>query len=171
MGRECTVCRHERREQVDAALVMGTAYRELASRHGVSISALSRHNRDHVSVALARVSAEREKAGAESALDRLERLYHRALRVLDAAEGEGKASLSLSAIKELRGLVEVLARITGELDESTKVQVVNVQTSQEWQTIRAALFDALAPFPRAAQAVTGRLLALGAGTVDGEVAR
>lgn len=160
MPRTCTVCSNEQREALDAALVMGTAYRELSSRYGVSISALSRHRRDHVSAALAKVTAEREVAGAESALDRIETLYRRALLVLDTAEGEGRASLSLAAIKELRGLVELLARLSGELDERAQVAVINVQSSQEWHEIRAALSQALGPYPAAAQAVSARLLAL-----------
>jgi hypothetical protein len=37
--------------------------------------------------------------------------------VLKAAEEGGRLHLSLGAIRELRGIVELLARITGELDE------------------------------------------------------
>ncbi len=160
MPRTCTVCHHDDREPLDAELVMGIPYRDLASRYGVSISALSRHRRDHVSPALAKVIAERETAGAESALDRLEALHGRVMRLLDAAEGDGRASLMLAAVREARSLVELVARIRGELDERPQVAVVNLQTSDQWLTLRAVLAEALAPYPDAAQAVTVGLLAL-----------
>jgi hypothetical protein len=92
-----------------------------------------------------------------TALERIEDLYTRARAVLDAAESEGKASLSLAAIREARGLVETLAKITGELDERSTMQVVNVMTSPEWVAIRLAVMEELAAFPEAAAAVAARL--------------
>jgi hypothetical protein len=161
MARHCTICEHEAREAVDAAIVLGSPYSEIEAQYGVSKSALSRHKRHGISPALAKVKAEREQAGPRSALERLEVLYVQASRVLVAAEQEGKASLTLSAVRELRSLVELLAKITGEIDDRPQVAVINVQTSDEWQQIRAALSQALGPYPEAARAVSTRLLELG----------
>jgi len=80
--------------------------------------------------------------------------------VLASAEAEGKAALSLAAIRELRGLVELLAKITGELDDRPQVQIVNVTTSPEWLQVRGALMGALRPYPDAARAVAGSLAQL-----------
>lgn len=163
MPRVCTVCSHEDREAIDQAMVFGEPMRAIAIRvGGVSKDALSRH-RAHISPALSRLVAEREMAGPASALDRLEELYAKASGVLSAATEEGKASLSLAAIRELRGLVETLAKITGELDERPTVQVLNVATSPEWLQVRGALMAALRPYPEAAQAVAGSLTQLEAG--------
>lgn len=140
----------------------GVTLRDAARRFGLSKDSVSRH-KAHVSQALATVVAEREQAGARSALDRLEDLYDRASRVLDAAESEGKATLTLQAVKELRGIVETLAKVTGELDESPKVAVLNVASSAEWVATRAAMLDALQPYPEAARAVAARLVELEAG--------
>lgn len=139
---------------------MGVAYRDLASRYEVSISALSRHKRDHVSPALARVAAAREEAGPASAMDRLEELRQKTMELLEAAEADGKASLMLSAVREARSLVELIAKITGELDERPQVGVFNLQTSPDWLRVRSVLVEALSPYPAAAQAVSARLLAL-----------
>jgi hypothetical protein len=125
--------------------------RTIGIRHGVSKDAVRRH-RAHISPALSRLVAEREEAGPASALDRLESLYRQASEVLDAARAGGQASLSLAAIKELRGLVEVLAKITGELDERP-VTVVNLAESAEWVQLRGLIMAALQPHPVAAQAV------------------
>jgi len=168
MGRACTVCSHEDREAVDEAIVLGRTLRDIAQQHGVSKDAVSRH-KAHVSPALARLVAEREEAGGKSALARLEELHVRAMRVLDAAESEGKASLSLAAIRELRGLVEVLARITGELDERSTVQVLNLSTSAEWISLRSVVLEALTDFPEARAAVAGRLAGGARVAIEGRV--
>lgn len=162
MPRTCTVCSHEDREAIDEAVVSGGSMRDIARRHAVSKDAVARH-RAHISPALSRLVAEREEAGPASALARLEELYAKADQVLTAATAEGKASLSLAAIRELRSIVETLAKITGELDERPTVQVLNVATSPEWVAVRSALMAALHPFPEAAQAVAGSLAVLEAG--------
>ncbi len=157
MAGTCTVCAHPERKAIDEALITGMPLREIARRWAVSKDAASRH-RKHVSPALARVvSRRRADAGPRSALDRLEELYGRASVVLAAAEREGQASLSLAAIRELRGLVEMLAKITGELDDRPQVNVLNVCTNPEWLATRDAMLGALAPYPEAALAVAARL--------------
>lgn len=156
----CGVCSHDERRDIEAAIVSGKSRRAVASQYGLSKDGVARHEANHLSPALKGVVTKREVAGATSALDRLEHLYGRASRVLDAAEAEGKASLSLAAVRELRGLVETLARITGELDDSPKVAVVNLSSSAEWQTTRAAMLDVLREYPDAGRAVAARLVEL-----------
>ena len=72
----------------------------------------------------------------------------------------------MAAVRELRGLVELLAKITGELDERPSV-TVNLTASPEWQHLQGVILAALARFPDAREAVAGALLA--ADTVPGEV--
>lgn len=158
MTARCTVCAHEQRKAIDEALVLGRSLRDVARQYGPSKDALTRH-RAHISPALQRMVERRQEAGPKAALDRLEDLYTRASRVLDAAEAEGKAALSLSAVRELRGVVETIARVTGELDERPTVNVLNLQTSSEWQSLRGAVLEALAPHPEALQAVVAALAA------------
>ena len=46
--RACTVCAHEQRPAIDAALVRGQPMSALAAHYSVSPDALSRHNAGHV---------------------------------------------------------------------------------------------------------------------------
>lgn len=157
----CTVCHHDQHEVIDTALASGDSLASVARRFGLSPDAVRRHRIGHLSAALKAVQAERETAGARTALDRLEALHDRAERVLAAAEAEGKASLSLQAIRELRSTVELIARLTGELDDRPQVQVLNVTASPEWDALRGVVLSALRPFPEAGRAVA---LALEAGS-------
>jgi hypothetical protein len=164
MAGRCRCCAHPDRAALDEALVTGVPLREIERRWQVSKDSASRH-KQHVSPALAAVIEERRSmAGPVSAMSRLEDLYSRASRILDAAEAEGKASLSLQAMDRLQKLVETLARITGELDERPTVQVLNVAASAEWLTMRQAMLEALGPYPDAAHAVSARLLMIEAGS-------
>lgn len=159
----CTVCAHPEREQIDLALVAGKSNRATARQYALHKDAVLRHKASHVSSALQAVTAARTTEAAQTALDRLEELFTRVGNVLRAAEIEGKPSLVLQAAREMRQTAEVLAKITGELDERNSVQVLNVTADPGWLATRAAMLEALAPHPEAAAAVSVRLLALEAG--------
>ncbi|WP_104177652.1 hypothetical protein [Cryobacterium sp. Y50] len=153
----CKVCQHHDRAEIDRQLVSGLTNTGAVDKWGFSKDSVRRHRQSHLSPALRAAVSRRETAGAVKALDRVEALHGKAMGVLEAAEADGKASLSLAAIRELRGIVELLAKLTGELDERPTVQVLNVTASPEWVQVRGALMQALAPYPDAAQAVAGAL--------------
>ena len=123
---------------------------------GLTDKMLRRH-KPHLTAAMVQLKKEREQAGPRSALDRLEEFYERTSKILDAAEKEGRAQVSLSAVRELRGLVETLAKITGELDDRPQV-VVNLAESREWAHMQDVIIAALALHPEARVAVAGALV-------------
>jgi hypothetical protein len=163
MPQPCSVCALPGRQDVDEALVAGVAYREIAKRNGCSISSLSRHRKDHISPALRAVEAAAVESGGQTTAERIQGLYGRAERILEAAEADGNGGLALSSIRELRSIVELLARITGELDTRPVTQILNVQSSQEWIDLRTTILAALAAYPDARMAVV-EALALKAAT-------
>jgi hypothetical protein len=72
-----------------------------------------------------------------------EEIYSRALKADNLAAAIG-------AIRELRGLTELYAKLTGELQSQT---VNNIIVMPEWVTLRNAIMYALEPYPEARQAV------------------
>lgn len=158
MPAHCVTCEHPEREAIDRAIVVGETLRSLASRYGMHRTSLARHAQAHLSPALVKVLTEREEAGPRTVLERLEELHTEVRSILDAAKEGGKASVSLAAVRELRGILDTIARITGELNERPQVAVFNLSTSPEWAEVRAALAQSLAPYPEARAAV-GRALA------------
>ncbi|HCG56410.1 MULTISPECIES: hypothetical protein [Brevibacterium] len=154
---KCSVCRHPDRETVDRELVAGLTLREAADKYGLGKDAVGRHKRNHLSKTLKAVQERRETAGAQKAVDRAEELYVKASTILERSEEEGNGQLGLAAIKELRSTVELLAKLTGELDERPQVNVLNVSSSPEWLAIQQAMLEALSPFPEARIAVAGTL--------------
>ena len=54
MGRCCTVCTHEKRQEIDKALVTGATHREVSERFRLSPSAVYRHKQGHLAARLKR---------------------------------------------------------------------------------------------------------------------
>jgi hypothetical protein len=157
MPRACTVCLHEDRPAIDRALVEGVPFRDIARRWAtLSKDSVARHREAHVSPALTVVRARREAAGAETLADRVESLYGRASAILERAEDGGRDHVALGALRELRGIVELLARLTGELD-SRPSTVVNIIGSADWWQLRDRLLAALPDDPNQRAAVVRRL--------------
>jgi hypothetical protein len=84
-------------------------------------------------------------------------LHSRVLGILERAEESGDLRAATGAIREARSMIELLAKLTGELDEKPEVNIV---LSPQWLAIRGAILDALEPFPEARIAVGARLLAV-----------
>src|SRR5687768_3337477 len=111
MPRLCTVCTHPERAAIDAALVSGEPMRGIARRFAVSEDALNRHRRDHIAATLAK-AADAESVAADDLLGQVRFLQAKALGILSSAEAAGSLNVALGAIREARGNVELLAKLT-----------------------------------------------------------
>lgn len=160
MGRMCTVCGHPDRPAIDAALVSRDSFRGIARRFAVGQDAVERHAKAHLSAAMTRASEAAAVVRGDDLLAQVRDLQGRALGILEKAETAGKLTPAVAAIREARGCVELLAKLLGELNEGT---TVNVLVSVEWHATRRVLLDALAPFPEARMAVAVALETIDAG--------
>jgi len=111
MPATCSVCAHPDRDAIDESLVRGVPYRAISRQHGVGRDSVARHAKSgHVPIVIV-VSGERHEAErAESLTQRAEFLWRRAAVILD--QSEGRPNVELSAIRELRQVVELLGRLT-----------------------------------------------------------
>jgi hypothetical protein len=101
-----------------------------------------------------------EVAQADDLLGQVRDLQARTLAILEAAEETRQHRTALSAIREARSNLELLAKLLGKLDERP---VTNVLVSAEWVSVRTAMMEALGPYPQAQMAEAERLLELEAG--------
>lgn len=153
MPRTCTLCNHKERDAIDLVLLEGQPYRRIATQFNVSEAAVRRH-RDHLPGTLIRAHEAAEVAHADNLLEQVRALQTRALSILDRADAAGDLRTALSAIREARGNLELLAKLLGELQQEG---TVNITLSPEWISLRAKLVTALLPYPEVAQAVAGAL--------------
>ncbi len=154
MPRSCTVCLHPERHAVNVALVQREPYRHIASRYSVSTGALQRHAKDHLPELLAKAKDAVDVAEADDLLSRLEALQSRTLAVLEAVEGTENYSIALAAIREARSNLELIGRVTKELES---MPTINLTLNPEYLEARAVIVHALEPFPDARQAVSDAL--------------
>jgi len=98
---KCSLCIHGERKEIDAALVSGTSYRNIAERFGTSLAAIFRH-KSHTAQAIAKATEKRDLNLGDSILSRLEKLYERGEKILDDAERGGDGRLALASIREVR---------------------------------------------------------------------
>src|SRR5262249_54445053 len=103
MPRACTICTHNNREQINAALVSSTPIRGIARRFAVSEDALVRHRMAHLPIALVGAQAAAEVAQADSLLGQVRHLQAKALAILSRAEEAGDLRVALLGIAQARG--------------------------------------------------------------------
>lgn len=150
MARTCTVCVHPDREAIEDALMSSVANRRIAAQYAVSEQAVRRHKASHISATLARATEAGEIARADDLLEQVRDLQARTLAILEAVEYTAEHKTALSAIKESRANLELLLKLSGELDERPQI---NVLVSAEWLELRAVIIGALEAHPQARESV------------------
>jgi len=154
MPRRCTICDHPKCAEIDRALVgNGTSYRRIAAQFGVAETSLRRHKAEHLPVLLVKAKEAEEVMNADTLLEQVRQLKKRAMALLDGAEKAQDFRTALGAIREARGTLELLAKLVGELQSGT---VVNVGAPLPHAiTVREVEAYKLSPEDRAALARIG----------------
>lgn len=150
MAQKCTVCTHVDAGKINKQLVENVPLDTLAKETGLTVSALHRHNKNHIPAQLAKAQEAKEAVAAASLMHRVTCLNAKAETIYSKALEAENLSAAIGAIRELRGITELYARITGELQAEI---VNNIIITPEWIHLRNAILIALEPYPDARQAV------------------
>lgn len=143
MPRLCTVCIHPEAEKIDTAVVEGKAsLRKISQQFKISPHSLYRHKRNHLPGKLVKAREAKEVAGASDNLSRLSRLQDEAQSILQAAKKSRSLHIALEAIRELSRLIELQAKITGELRPE-----VNIVLDPSYISMRTIVLNVLQPYP------------------------
>jgi hypothetical protein len=129
MPRTCTICAHAQRIEIDTALISAGQFgsiRDIATRYGTSKSALDRH-KPHVTDALVKAKAASETAQADTLMDKIAQLEQEARRLGKKAEDAGDIRAAMAAVRELVRIVELLAKIQGDIKEPGGKTTIVVQ--------------------------------------------
>jgi len=122
MPKACGVCLHPNRESIDTAMVRNRPLRTIEGQFGVSRSALSRH-RGHIEEAITKAVEATEGTKAVSLLDRLESLITDCKSIALKASQARQWASAVSAAREIRGCIELLAKLSGQLQQGPNVNV------------------------------------------------
>ena len=154
MPRRCSICGHEKIEEINRLLLEGVPLRNIAKQYSVSAASLHRHKEGHLPAKLVKAQEAREIAKADSLLDQVTELRDKALSILDKAEQAGDLRTALQGVREAKGCLELLARLQGELQEQA---TVNILINPQWLSLRTVILEALDRYPEARQAVARAL--------------
>lgn len=157
MPRVCTICTHDQRQAIDAALLRGDSFRDIARQFHASKDALSRHKHDHLGERMAKVAAGHAEADVRTAIDvvtQLSTINEAALTVLSEAKAAGDGALALQAIDRIQRQIELQAKLINLLHDGT---MVNVTVSPQWTELRSVILTVLHDYPEARVAVAEAL--------------
>src|SRR5829696_7832565 len=160
MPRRCAVCDHLESRSNDEALMGAAPYRSVAKRFELSESAVYRQKIEHLPAHLLKARKADEIARADDLLEQVRDLQTHALGILERVEKARDLRITLAAISQARGNMELLGKLAGELDERP---VVNLIVYPEWLEPRAVIAGVLEPHPAAHSAVLRTLECLGNG--------
>jgi hypothetical protein len=115
--RRCSICSHADRESINKAIVAQEPFRNIARRFDTSLSAVYRHHKAHLPKTLVKAAEAREVVHGEDLLGQPLTLRDKTMSILNQAEATGDLRVALYAIKEARGCLELVGKVTGELIE------------------------------------------------------
>lgn len=148
MSARSTVEEHQERAEIEVMLARGVPVRKIAEDFGLTKSAVHRHKARMVEQMAAAPTA--KDTNADELLGKLRILQGEAEAILGKARKAGDHRNALAAIKESRSIVELLAKMLGEIQTGT---TLNITISNQWIALRADLMTALEPYPEARVAV------------------
>jgi hypothetical protein len=140
----CTTCRHPQRASIDKALLAGEAERSIAKRFAIHASNIHRHKASCIGKVFAR--AVRAKAARDekvvlafehqqgqfgnNLVAELQRLAAEAADIGAKAKHAKQYGAAMGGIREMARIVELIAKLTGQLDESARVNVLVAEREQ-----------------------------------------
>lgn len=144
MPPKCQICCHPERAAIDRAIVENGSIRDIAGRFKVGRSSVDRHKK-HIPKILAKAKQAETVAESSTLLSRVEKLLARCESLFAKAEEAKEWGAAASAAREIRGSLELLAKLSGEL----KTGGINVAITMNWirslniESLPQAEFDAL----------------------------
>jgi hypothetical protein len=146
-------------DRINDELVRHVSLSSLERRWGISRPALRAHRANHISPAWTALRLERNTNGVRKVADRIEDEIKDAARMYLAAAAALNMPLAIKAKHLLRQHLELLARVTGELDEKPEV-TVNIQQTPAFILARDVIFSELEGHPEIRRSISRRLSVL-----------
>jgi hypothetical protein len=140
MARTCTICHHHRRDAMDKALLRGEQLKAVARRYGVSDDALGRH-RKHMQMVIAKAAAvveQKDLAYGSALLAEIGRIRADAERLQIESERRQDIRGALRAIHERLAVVELEAKLSGQIESGQKNVTINLQTVSPEEALQYA---------------------------------
>ena len=172
--RECSVCRHVDRHRIELALASGRGVKPVATEFKVYWESVRRHWKVHVSpqrkaellagpIEIGRLAV-RAAEENRSLLDYTNILRSQLFKMFQEQREAGKAYEASLIASKLWAILELIAKLTGELRASSAITINNqvngapvLMGDAELARVQALIIRTLRPFPEARMAVVTAL--------------
>jgi hypothetical protein len=137
MPRECTICKHESRHEIDSALVSGIAsIRTVSQQYGVSKDALTRHVRSgHIAKKIQKAQIARDAVEAENLLSRIQKHQDRFDKLIERVQKTGDIDWELKVLHGLKEYLDLEGKATGafreKIEHSGGLTIANKMSDEE----------------------------------------
>jgi hypothetical protein len=155
MARQCSICHHAKRSEIDRALIAGVQQTEIAAEFGLAQSSLSRHLHRHLGPQLAHAIGKYESADADRLGAYALGLLEESLLGMLRAKARQDVAETRAWMAEARKNLELRARLGGVIgNERVKVDMADAQrqmrvlasmSEEELRTLARADVPALEP--------------------------
>lgn len=145
MAQLCSICTHPQRAEIDQAIVSGDPNRRIAAQYGVSENAIRRHKKNgHIEQQLVKAEESKEIATADQLLADLVSAKERLEDLGQRAETAGDLKAAIAAVRESVRIIEITAKMLGELKgDGTTVNVNIIET--QFNDFRTAVVGVMCP--------------------------
>ncbi len=140
MARTCSICTHHRLESMDKQLLRGEQLKGIAKRFSVSEDALGRHKK-HMQLVIAKAAAvieQKDVAYGSALLAEIGRIRADAERLQVESERRQDLRGALRAIHERLAVVELEAKLSGQIETGQKNLTINLQTISAEEAVEYA---------------------------------
>jgi hypothetical protein len=144
MANICTVCAHKSRNKINEALISGQSIRSVAAQYNLAVTSVRRHKTNHISQNLVKAKEAQVAAQADDLLGQVKNLLQEAKDITTDAKTLGDLKTALMGIGRIKDLLELLLKVSGELEQKTEV---NILINPQFQAVQAVLLRELEPYP------------------------
>ncbi len=123
MPRKCLVCESQHLKEIDQCLVNNESNRSIANRFDLSPAAVHRHRTNHLPKILTKAKQAGEILESTSLMGRIERIMTRCEMIAETATKGKDWMPAIAASRELRGCLELLGKISGEIQSGTRIGI------------------------------------------------
>lgn len=155
-GKSCSICAHERCEQITHDILSGRPYKDITEEYGFSAATISRH-KQHCTAQMLRSVETIDITEPGVVMRRVMELDQRADYLYREALKQKDLLNANRALKELREIAALYAKLTGELNTQAQVIHQHVHVNPEWVALRQTMLAALTPYPEARAALVAAL--------------
>lgn len=119
MARVCTICNHEKQDEINQDIINGVSLRNIAKQYNVNYSAVNRH-KGHLPAHLAQAKEAEEVSQADDLLAQVRQLQSRTQAILTRAEKAGDLKTALYGVAQARGNTELLCKMITYLEDQQR---------------------------------------------------